>query len=313
MASTGAPSIWIITSGRRGDIVQCEAIAHHLSDDIRHIKVTPKPPFEWLMPWGPIDPRDRELIKPPYPDLIIASGRRSVPYVRRVVRASNGTCRALFMKNPGCDISKFGIMWLPFHDQKPGDDVIETLTAPHLITADRLQNARHHPTPEIAKLPGPRLGLVLGGNSRRVTYDTDTIEQFGNALETVTGFRSMAVTGSRRTPAALLDEVAKTRPELPKFIWDGGGRNPYFQILAHADALLVTGDSHNLVSEALAVGKRVYVFSPPGNAEKFDWTLGELEKNGLISPFPGPLKPGDATPYDVTGEIALKVREMFNL
>ena len=56
---------------------------------------------------------------------------------------------------------------------------------------------------------------------------------------------------------------------------DGGGattssgRNPYLGLLAWADHLLVTADSINMVSEASAVGKPLYVVQPSKTHRRF--------------------------------------------
>lgn len=305
---TAPPLIWILTSGRRGDIVQCRAIAERLSADgagrIEEKTVRPRAPYRWFMPYGPPDPAERALIAPPYPDLVIASGRRTVPYVRMLHRETAGKCRAVFMKYPGCDVSAFALMWTPAHDRKEGPAVMATLTAPHLATPRRLARHREKCAPAIAALPAPRLGIVLGGNTRRVVYGKEESAAFSRLLAPDLPFSSFAVSGSRRTPANLLSAAEKALAPRPAFIWDGTGENPYFDILANCDAFLVTGDSHNLVSEVLACGRPVHVFRPRGNPAKFDWTLAELEKRGLIVPSGAPIAPGAMPPCDATDEIA---------
>ena len=73
-------------------------------------------------------------------------------------------------------------------------------------------------------------------------------------------------TPSRRTPPAL---TAAVRDELGDgFLWDGSGENPYAAMLALADAILVTGDSANMVGEATATGAPVHVFEPSGGGSK---------------------------------------------
>ena len=57
------------------------------------------------MPFGPIDPREGPRVEagplaPPYPDLAIAAGRRTVPYLRALKRLSKGTTFTVFLKDP---------------------------------------------------------------------------------------------------------------------------------------------------------------------------------------------------------------------
>ena len=62
---------------------------------------------------------------------------------------------------------------------------------------------------------------------------------------------------------------------------NGYGKNPYLGILAHADCFIVTGDSVNMVSEAIATGKPVHVFKDFGGSKKFDRFHTSLEKLGV--------------------------------
>lgn len=302
-----------MTNGRRGDVVQCRAVAERLSQTIIEKTLKPRAPFSWFMPHGPIDPRESSLIAPPYPDLIIASGRRSVPYVKAIQKASEGKCRAVFMKYPGCNISKQDLVWIPQHDKRNGENIINTLTAPHLVTSEKLHEHKVNIDARIKATPSPRLGIILGGNTKHVTFDAPAIAAFCAPLKADLPFASIIVTGSRRTPRSLLDGVRQTIAPRPCFIWDGTGDNPYFDILANSDALLVTGDSHNLVSETLATGKQVYVFAPPGNPTKFQWTLSKLQKKGLIKPHSTPLIAHQTPVYDATTEIVSKIQQFFDL
>lgn len=309
--------IWIITSGRRGDIVQCRAVAERLSSDITEKVVAPRAPFRMLMPFGPIDPAERDLIAAPYPDILIASGRRSVPYVRAIMSASRksggSACRAVFMKYPGCNVADFALVWTPAHDRRQAAGIITTLTAPHLVSGARLRHHRAQTHPMIAALPAPRLGILLGGNTRHVSYDAALIRAFCEPLRANLPFGSFLVTGSRRTPPEFVEALRTTLAPRPVFMAQEAPDNPYFDILAGSDALLVTGDSHNLVSEALAAGVPVHVFRPPGNPAKFTFTLTALESLGWIEPEAAPLLGGKRKPHDATDEIVTALRQAWAL
>ena len=86
--------VWVLTDGKAGDEQQCLGVAEALGGTARAPPGTPRAPFLWLMPWGPIDPReapgparqpDRAALPGPRRS---RSGRRAVPYVRHVKRAS---------------------------------------------------------------------------------------------------------------------------------------------------------------------------------------------------------------------------------
>ncbi len=307
------PSIWIITDGRRGDVVQCEAIARRLSSNVRLIEVSPRQPWKFLMPWGPTDPQELSKFDAPLPDVIIAASRRSYPYAKRLHKQSKGRTRVLFMKNPGRDVSSFAHVWAPSHDQLSGDHVISTLTAPHLVSEERLNACKQNPDPRLAELKGPKLAVILGGNSKHATYDDAAINAFTNKLQEASDFNAVMVTASRRTPDTFLQAVIAANPCPESFFWDGSGDNPYFHILAEADAILVSGDSHNMVGEALAAGRPVHVVEPTDNPEKFRWTIRSLRENGLIMAEDQPIKSGTQPRFDETATIVDAVKTVFDL
>lgn len=313
MTDGAQPSIWIITDGRRGDVVQCEAIAYRLSNNVRLIEVSPRQPWKFLMPWGPADPKERSKFDGPLPDVIIAANRRAYPYAKQLHLQSNGRTRVLFMKKPGRDVSSFAHIWAPRHDQLSGDHVTSTLTAPHLVSDEKLEACRQSPDHRLASLNGPKLAVILGGNSKHATYDAAAINAFTAKLSEAIGFNTAMITASRRTPKTFLQAVIEANPCPESFIWDGSGTNPYFHMLAEADAILVSGDSHNMVGEALAAGVPVYVVEPSGNPEKFHWTINQLRQKNLVMADDQLIEAGTQPSFDETPAIAKAIKQAFQL
>src|SRR3546814_11848216 len=68
-------------------------------------------------------------------------------------------------------------------------------------------------------------------------------------------------------------------------IWDGDGPNPYLGFLGFADAVVVTSDSVNMVSEAAATGKPVHVFHLDGGSDKFTRFPDATTARGITRPF----------------------------
>ena len=271
---TADPIVWVLTDGKIGDDVQCLGVAEALTPSFEKRVVAPRPPWEWMAPWGPVDPKDaptkpNSSIAPPYPDVVIASGRRAIPYARKIKRASGGNSFIAIMKDPRIAPRHADLVWAPSHDRLEGENVVSTLTSPHGLTA-RLIEARKSPSSLIAKLRKPMLGVMLGGPSGGARYDTAAAKALLNTIrQAKKSFHSLAVTPSRRTPDDFFmfvkDELGEPDPNI--HIWDGNGDNPYIDILANADALIVAADSHNMMSEATAAGKGVYAWRPPGLAK----------------------------------------------
>ena len=313
-----ALAVWIISDGKIGDDVQCRAVAERLSPTFEQRIVAPRAPWVWAAPWGPIDPRDAPAnpsspIAPPFPDVVVASGRRAIPYARAVKRASGGRSLVVFLKNPRVAFSDADVIWAPAHDRLEGANVFSTLTSPHGL-GPRLEETRRAPAPEIAALTNPMLGVVLGGTGGGARYDRSVAADLAQKVKSAAAsFASVAVTPSRRTPDYLLDAMREALTGCEAFVWDGAGNNPYIDILANADALVVTADSHNMMSEALATGAGVYAYRPPRLAPKLAWFLNELESKGAVRPFNGDAETFSTESINATDDIVNDIRRRLTL
>ena len=310
---------WVLTDGKAGDEVQCIGVAEALglSPDIRRVR--PRAPWTWAMPWGPVDPREApgrpgSPIAPPFPDLLIASGRRAVSYLRRVKRDSGGRTFTVFLKDPRTGAGTADLIWVPLHDRLRGDNVLVTLTSPHRVSQARLDAARAAPPAALAALPAPRVAVLLGGDSRHHRFTDDDVGRLAGGLERMAGEgASLMVTASRRTPAALSERVRALVGRLGGFYWDGTGDNPYLPILAMADGIVATADSVNMVGEACATGRPVFIFEPaerhPGSARKANLFLKGILDQGAGRFFDGHLERGAYPPLNSTPVIAAAIAE----
>jgi mitochondrial fission protein ELM1 len=301
---------WVVTDGKAGDELQALSVteALGLSPEVRRVR--PRPPFTWAMPWGPIDPRERpgapgSPLAPPFPDLLIASGRRAVPYLRFVKRASGGTTFTVFLKDPRTGPKTADFIWSPEYDRLRGPNVLNTLTPPHRVSAGRIQAARAHPDPRLAHLSHPRIAVLAGGDSRHHRFteaDIARLIQHLTALaETGAG---LMVTASRRTPVPLRDALAALTGKHGGFFWDGTGENPYVALLSLADFIVATADSFNMIGEAAATGRPILVFEPSGGHPKLDVYMTSLKAHGIVHPFEGGLVGQPYQPLNSTLQIA---------
>ncbi|MEA1833248.1 mitochondrial fission ELM1 family protein [Methylobacterium durans] len=301
---------WIVTDGKAGDENQCIGIAETLGLDYEIRRVPARGPFGWTAPWGPIDPRQgpgraRGALAGPFPDLLIASGRRSVPYLRAVRRATQGRTFTAFLKDPRTGHDSADFIWVPDYDDLRGPNVFTTLTAPHLVTAARLAAAQARPDPRLAALDGPRIAVLIGGDSRHLSYRQADMKRLLTDLRKLAdGGRRLMVTVSRRTPPALRDALRVLVGETGGFFWDGTGENPYVSLLALAEAVVVTSDSANMVSEAVSTGVPVLLFDLPRTYIRHRRMFAGLAMAGALKPFIGHLEPLSYKPIDATPVIA---------
>jgi mitochondrial fission protein ELM1 len=311
------PTIWTLTDGKAGDEPQCIGVAERLGVTPQIRRVAPRKPWVWLMPRGPIDPREgpeREgsPIRPPFPDIVIASGRRAIPYVRAVKKASNGRTFTAILKDPRTGAGAADFIWVAAHDRLRGDNVLVTTTSPHRLASTRLLQARADPPAAIAALPSPRAAVLVGGDSRHHRFRPDDVARFAGLLDDLAR-SGVALMGSRsrRTTPALDAAVAEVFARHRGWWWDGTGENPYVALLANADAVVATADSTNMIGEAAATGAPVLVFEPHGGHGKLARFLEALKRDGAVHHFEGRLEGQRYQPIDSTETIAEAVRERW--
>jgi mitochondrial fission protein ELM1 len=201
----------------------------------------------------------------------------------------------------------------PAHDGLTGPNVLVTDGAPHRVTPERLAAAKLAFAPLFADLRRPIVVVLIGGTNRNYRLAKSDAETIGEQLGTFASRHdvSLAVTPSRRTAedvrAALTSRLAGRRA----FIWDGSGENPYFGLLAHADAVVVTADSVSMTSEAAVTGKPVYVLDLQGSGGKFERFHAHMRARGITRRFTGAFEPWNYAPPDDMARAAAAIRQLL--
>ena len=123
----------------------------------------------------------------------------------------------------------------------------------------------------------------------------------------------MAVTPSRRTDPAVTRVLAEALAPLGGYVWDGSGENPYFGMLALADAIVVTMDSVSMMSEAVATAAPVMLARLPGRSRRNGLFTEGLLRDGRVREFAGRLELWPVTPLDDTAEAAAEMCRRLGL
>lgn len=299
-----ALTAWVLTDGKAGDVNPALALAEALGARTELRKVAPRAPWVWFLPRGPIDPAERadrpgSPIAPPFPDLVIACGRRAIAYGRAVKRLAGPGTFVVVLRNPRTRRHGADMLWVPAHDRPRGPEVFVTRTTPHLLTPSRLAAARAEPPAWLTALPRPRIAIILGGGPG--------LDGLPDRIAACREAGSFMVTPSRRTDPALTAAVARAVAGVPHHLWDGTGENPYVAMAANADAIVVSGDSFNMVCEVLATGRPVLVHEPAKLSRKLVGFLTGLRRDGLIRRFEGRLEAYTYEPIDATAAVAGEV------
>jgi hypothetical protein len=163
---------------------------------------------------------------------------------------------------------RFDRIVVPAHDGLSGDNVIVMDGALHRVTPEILAGAAAQWADRLA-VPRPTIAVLLGGNNSRYRLGAEEMAALGQQLRALSaqGY-GLLITPSRRTGDENMAILEAALADCPAFIWDGSGENPYFGMLALADALIVTCDSVNMISEACSTGKPVHVLSLPAQGRR---------------------------------------------
>ena len=315
--------MWLLTDGKIGDRVQCLGVAQALGGSYEERIISPRLPWRWVMPYGPIPWSDRPQatgspIAPPFPDIVIGSGRCTVAYMRWI--KVNSQTFTVILKDPRVGPHVADMIWVPEHDPLRGDTVIVTPTSPHSITQDILDHRRCNPSPAVLALPKPRIAVILGDPTNKTFRPHRTIRRLATDIRRLAGqVGGFMLTSSRRTPDRVTQAIIEAIGDHPAWIHRdlscSQDDNPYLDMLAHADGLVVTGDSHNMVSEALVTGRPVSVFRPHGHSRKLSGFVDGLEQAGLVKSFDGTWgdarHPGAPRAVNATESIAAAVKTAF--
>lgn len=289
--------IWALTDDRAGHTAQTLGLADALGMPYARIMVHTN--LFSSLPNGllgasllGIDSLDKAKLTAPWPDLVIATGRRLVPLMRYIKSQSPATMLVQCMW-PG-RLEPFDRIIVPEHDEVPNDArIMRTLGAIHGLQPTTLQAAESVFSTFAAELKRPIVGVLVGGKTKTGTLSDieaarliDLSELLASGGTPETG--SIAITTSRRTPRKAV-RVLNKRPTCPLAFYRYGsaGANPYHAILGGADALVVTGDSVSMLSEACSLGKPVFVFECAAQTPKHRAFCRSLYEQGYAQKLTG--------------------------
>ncbi len=274
----------------------------------REVALRPRLPW-WWMPgrmW-PSPLRAVRLATPAEP-LAIGCGGKAAPVLAALRRRGKAVVQ---VQHPRMDVRRFDQVVVTRHDGLTGPNVIVTRTALHRATPARLAEARAAWLGRLAHLPRPLVAVLVGGSNGR--FRLEAAEGAALARDLAGMLRQdrvgLAVTPSRRTAGAVQQVLRDVLVPMGATVWDGTGENPYFGLLASADAIVVTADSVSMVSEAVATAAPVLVAELPGGSRRIGAFLDGLRREGRIRRFRGRLEDWAASPLDDTQAAADILRQ----
>lgn len=266
-ATEPAPRVWVLLGDKAGDNEQCLAVAEALGwpYDVKRLAYNRR--FRrWNVRLGAtltsLDRERSDPLAPPWPDLVVGVGRRSVPVARWIRRQHGDATRLVQLGRPRAPLGWFDLVVTTPQYGLPDRANVVTLALPPV--------RRRVPDPVASwptHLPRPWIALLVGGRGDPFTVDAAAAARLGRETSTLAeGLRgSLLVVTSRRTEAAAVAALAASlrAPHLLHRWSPDPPSNPYPSLLAEADRFVVTGDSMSMLADAVATGKPVALF--PGS------------------------------------------------
>ena len=272
----GAPSVWVLCDDRPGNTTQSIGLAEELGWPYERIDLRFGPtvfvPNPLLGAAAHIVRRaSRARLAPPWPDVVIAAGRRTAPVSRWIALRSHGRTRIVHLGRKGANPAEpFDLAVSPAYARLvPHPNRMETAGVLTRIRRAKLEEAALHWKSLFDGHPSPRIAVLVGGPSQHYSFSPQVAEKLARdvaAMAASTG-GSVFVTTSRRTGDAATEAIARTLPNAAWFHrWEPGqsaDENPLLGYLALADVLVVTGESESMLAEATASGKSVHIYPLP--------------------------------------------------
>ena len=245
-------------------------------------------------------------LKAPFPAIAITCGRRHAGASVALKRLSGGKTHTIHIQDPRVSPSLFDTLLVPEHDPTRGPNVITTTGSLNRINDALLEREARKLRDQIAHLPGPKVAVNLGGDTRQYTVDETIAKRVAESLRGLLDSQGcgLMITTSRRTSAQMTVALAPLTHRSDTVVWTGDGPNPYLGFLGLADAIIVTSDSINMVSEACSTGKPVYIVQLGTEPQRRAAFLDTVREQGLARDFNGSIELWSPAPLRETERVA---------
>ncbi len=272
-------------------------------------------------PWDKISPGlwpsarwavDGAAFAEPVPQVVMGAGGAGARVAAALRRPG---VKTVAIQHPRMALHKFDLVMAARHDRITGDNVVVTRTALHRVTPARLAAEAAAWAAFFAPFARPLVAVLLGGSNGRYRFEVAQARELAeNFVAMMQRDRvGLVITPSRRTDPQVVKILQDALAPRGAWIWDGTGENPYFGMLACADAIIATADSVSMVSEAVATSAPVLLVRLPGKSVRIGAFMDGLVADGRVRDFAGRLQLWDTGSLDDTAMAAAELRRRLGL
>lgn len=296
--------VWLLLGHKPGDNAQIRNLARAVGLPYEEKKIVVKPQWELGKPrirarLDHVDLGRSDALEPPWPDLVIAAGRRLACVELWIRRASQGRTRLVMIGMPRHRRGEFDLLVVASHYViAEGPNVARhDLPLMHVDTA-LVERAAAAWGPRFRDLPRPITALMIGGPTGGLRLDLDAartlLAQARADVERNGG--SLFVTTSRRTPAEIVAWLEREcRGGVRLHVFDAKAppeENPYHALLGLADHFIVTSDSLSMMVEVVRLGKSLSIFALANDTGPFERRLERMRLLAPLDPRRDPIPAG---------------------
>lgn len=284
MSGKTKPKVWLLLADKIGDNKQASVVADIAASQLGW--QIERKQLHCARPWQSKKPRSRAtlhhldkdclgLVQPPWPDLIIAIGRRLACVAMWIQAQSTKqnkipTKVVLVGKPAGCSLSRYALIITTrcLHFAPPMDNIVALDLPLIYVDEQRIAAARQHWSERFASLPKPLVGILVGGKTDPYAFNAQALNSLMACAHAVQAMGGTAVfSTSRRTPAKLRQMLLQHKGSID--LIDGTDStfervpNPHLALIGEADALAVTEDSISMLVEAVRLAKPLSIIKLP--------------------------------------------------
>jgi mitochondrial fission protein ELM1 len=209
-----------------------------------------------------------------FPDILITCGRRMAGFglaLRRRAHANDIATQLVHLQDPRISSRYFDALIVPQHDWARGDNVVLTKGSLNRLTLVGIHKAMMDlSTRWLGAARKTSVTVMLGGDNRRYKITPQMADEMIEKLTKLARENNMQLLliPSRRTPEGLVEKLVSALPKDSVLTPEKDEKNPYPGVLGLGQAVIVTSDSVNMVSEAAITGKPVLVLGwrPPNKS-----------------------------------------------
>lgn len=299
-SSKAKPLVWGLVGARHGDNQQVEALLNALGwpcelKPLRYNRLFMLPNAALGASLASLKTEHRQRLGPPWPDLVVGVGRRSVPVARWIKARSGGRTRLVQIGRPRAPLGLFDLVITTAQYGLPAGQNV-------LLNPLPLGSHQAEPLPQagleawrarFAEWPKPWIGVLMGGTRWPFVLDGSAGEALGRGVAALLAKRGgghAIAAGGPRTEAAALEGFERAAGAAASlFPFAPGAANPYRAMLELCDGFVVTGDSVSMIGEAVASGRPVQIFDVPRRrlarfVSASAGVLAPFAASGLVSP-----------------------------